>query len=356
VNDMTRLAPSSLLGWGVIGTGGIAADFCEALTRSRRCRVVNVAGSSADKGRAFAERFGLAGWSEGLSHLLADPAVDAVYIATPHPLHEQHALTCIAAGTHVLCEKPLTMDEPSAARVLAAAKRQGVFVMEAFMYRCHPLLRDLLTRLTDGAIGAIRHVRADFGFRVARSPEHRLFNLALGGGSILDVGGYPVSFARLIAGVVEGTPFAEPIGLTASGLVGPTGADELATAHLTFRSGFTASVTSAVCHDVGTTAVVFGEHGKIVLPDPWIPGSRRQGLVSEMIVFRDGRDAEHVTVHTDQATYAIEADLVRDTLPAIEAAWPAMSHADTLGNMRVLDAWQAAVRHGRMPSRHSTVS
>jgi predicted dehydrogenase len=345
------------LRWGVIGTGGIAADFCEALKRSQRCRVVNVAGSSPAKARAFAGRFGLDGWSESISQLLADRVVDAVYIATPHPLHEDHALKCIAAGKHVLCEKPLTLDEPSAARVLAAAKRQDVFVMEAFMYRCHPLLQQLLTRLKEGAIGAIRHVRADFGFRVARMPDHRLFNLTLGGGSILDVGGYPVSFARLIAGVVEGMPFAEPTGLTANGLIGPTGADELASAQLTFRSGFTASVTSAVSYDVGTTAVVFGDHGKIVLPDPWIPGSRRQGLVSEMTVSRDGRDTEQVTVETDLATYAIEAELVRDTLPAIEAAWPAMSHADTLGNMRVLDNWQAAVRrHGRIPSRHSTVS
>jgi predicted dehydrogenase len=332
------------LRWGVIGTGGIAADFCEALKHSRSCRVVNVAGSSHDKARAFAERFDLTGWSEGVSQLLADPAVEALYIATPHPLHEQHALTSIAAGKHVLCEKPLTMDEPSAARVLSAAKRQGVFVMEAFMYRCHPLLQELLTRLKDGAIGAIRHVRADFGFRVPRMPEHRLFNLALGGGSILDVGGYPVSFARLIAGVVEGTPFAEPTGLTATGVIGPTGADELASAHLIFRAGLTASLTSAVSHDVGTTAIVFGEHGKIVLPDPWIPSSQRQGLVSELTMFRDGRDPERVTVRTDLPTYALEAELVRDTLPALEAAWPAMSHADTLGNMRVLDRWQAALR------------
>src|SRR5688500_10760399 len=212
--------------------------------------MVNVAGSSPARARSFAERFSLARWSAGIAQLLADRDVDAVYIATPHPLHEQHALNSIAAGKHVLCEKPLTLDEPSAARVLAAAKRRGVFVMEAFMYRCHPLLDELLTRLKDGAIGAIRHVRADFGFRVARVSEHRLFNPALGGGSILDVGGYPVSFARLIAGIVEGTPFAEPVGLTASGLIGPTGVDEFASAHLTFRSGLTASLTSAVCHDV----------------------------------------------------------------------------------------------------------
>jgi predicted dehydrogenase len=332
------------LRWGVIGTGGIAADFCEALKGSSRCQVVNVAGSAPAKAREFAARFAIGAWSPEVAGVVADAAVDAVYIASPHPWHEPHALACIAAGKHVLCEKPLTMDEPGAVRVTAAARHAGVFLMEAFMYRCHPLLRELVARLQDGAIGRIRHVRADFGFRAPRVPEHRLFNPALGGGSILDVGGYPVSFARLIAGIEEGTPFAEPASLAAHGVIGPSGVDELANALLTFRSGLTASLTCAVHDDVGTRAVVFGEAGRIELPDPWIPGGQRQGTISEFTVFRDGRDPEPVTVRTDRSTYAIEAELVLDSLPASEAAWPAMSHADTLGNMRVLDAWQAALR------------
>jgi len=340
------------LRWGVVGTGGIAGDFCEALQHSARCRVVNVAGSSPGKARDFAARAGIDAWSDGLSQLLADSSVEAVYIATPHPLHEAQALAAIAAGRHVLCEKPLTLDEAGAARVIAAARSQGVFLMEAFMYRCHPLVRELLTRLKDGAIGAPRHLRADFGFRAPRSTAHRLFNPALGGGSILDVGGYPMSLARLIAGLVEGTPVAEPAALTAHGVIGPTGVDELASALVTFGSGFTASLTSAISYEVGTAAVVFGEHGRMVLPDPWIPGGRRQGTRSELTVFRDGRDPEHVPILTDLATYAIEAELVLDSLPATEAAWPAMTHADTLGNMRALDAWRAALQ--RRPGGHST--
>ena len=297
---------------------------------------MNVAGSSPAKARAFAERFGIAGWSEGVSQLLADPGVEAVYIATPHPSHEHQALTRIAAGKHVLCEKPLTLDEPSAARVLDAAKRQGVFVMEAFMYRCHPLLRELLALLKDGAIGAIRHVRADFGFRVPRMPEHRLFNLALGGGHprrrrlscllrTLDRGDrrrHAVRGAHRAHGQrSDRTDRGRRARQRAVDL--PLRIDRQSDQrHL---------------HDVGTTAVVFGEHGKIVLPDPdsgqpaTVHGQRAD-------VFRDGQDPEQVVVRTDQATYAIEAELVLDTLPAIEASWPAMSHADTLGNMRVLDA------------------
>jgi predicted dehydrogenase len=340
---------TQVLRWGIVGTGGIAGDFAEALSDSRRCRIVNVAGSSPAKAREFAERRGLPAWSPGLAELLDDSAVDAVYIASPHPAHAAQAEACIAAGKHVLCEKPLTMDADSTARVIGRARERGVFLMEAFMYRIHPLLRELLTRLKDGVIGEIRHVRADFGFRVPRDPEHRLFKLALGGGSILDVGGYPVSFARLIAGLVVAQPFAEPVTLEASGYIGPTGADELATALLGFESGLTAAVTSAVHHEVGTTAVVFGEAGKIVLPDPWIPGGKRQGLTSELVVFRDGRDPETVRVRTERPTYALEAEYVAECLPKVEAMWPAMSHADTLGNMRVLDAWQAALAKRREP-------
>jgi predicted dehydrogenase len=332
------------LNWGVVGTGSIATDFCEALKSSTRCAVVNVAGSSGTNARDFARRFAVARWSEGLPQLLDDRAVNAVYVATPHPWHEEHALAAIAAGRHVLCEKPLTTDECSAARVIAAARRRGVFLMEAYMYRCHPLITALLARLNDGAIGAVRHVRADFGFRAPRVAAHRLFSPALGGGGILDVGGYPVSFARLIAGVAESVPFAEPVALRGSGLIGPTGVDELATAQLTFASGFTASVTSAVSYEVGTSAVVFGERGRIELPNPWIPSGRRQALETTMTVYRDRAAPEIVTIRSDKPTYAIEAEYVAEALPAVDPRWPAMSWADTLGNQRVLDAWRASLR------------
>src|SRR5262245_5046607 len=335
------------LQWGIVGTGGIAADFVQALANSKRCRVVDVVGSSREKARAFAERWALPRASATLDELLAQPAVEAVYIASPHPLHESQALAALRVRKPVLCEKPMTLDARSTERLIATAREQGTFLMEAFMYRCHPLLRALLDRLADGVIGAVRHVRADFGFRVARSPSGRLFNLDLGGGGILDVGGYPVSFARLIAGVCERRPFANPTRLEAVGCVGPTGADELATAVLGFASGFSAQVTCGGFHSVGTSAVVFGEAGRIVLPNPWIPSGGRQSLESGFTVYRDGAAPEEVSVQTPLPTYGIEAELVADVLPALEAPHPAMSWADSLGNMQALDAWRARLQATR---------
>ena len=331
------------LRFGVVGTGGIAIDFAQALTRSKRCRVVNVVGRTPEQGRAFAERFGVPSTSASVDELLADDTVDAVYIATPHPLHEEAALAAIAAGKAVLCEKPLAMDASGSQRVIEAARARGVFLMEGYMYRCHPLVRRLVSDLRAGVIGPLRHLRADFAFRVPRDPDGRLFAKKLGGGGILDVGGYVVSFARLVAGLAEEKPFAEPVKLVANGTIGPHGADETATALLTFASGFTAVVTAAVFHAAGTTAVIFGDQGRIVLPDPWIPQGNRQGLETGYTIHRDGRPPELVSVVTELATYAIEAELVADTLPATEVAWPAMSWAETLGTMRVLDQWRAAL-------------
>ena len=330
--------------YGVIGTGGIAADFCEALRRSARCEVGSVVGSSPEKGAAFAQRFGLPRSARDLNELLSDAAVDVVYVATPHPLHEAQSLACIEMGKHVLCEKPLTIDAPSTERVIAAARRRGIFLLEGYMYRCHPLLAALVERIRRGDIGEVRHVRADFGFHVPRDPAGRLFDLKLGGGGILDVGGYTMSFARLIAGVATGKPFAEPTSLSAVGYRGPTGADEISTAIVRFASGLTATLTCAVHHRVGTETIVYGERGSIVLADPWIPQGVRQSLETSFVVKREGQADETVSVRTEHPTYAVQAELVANALKDGQAPWPAMSWDDTLGNMRALDLWRDSVR------------
>jgi predicted dehydrogenase len=331
------------LRFGVVGTGAISGDLALSLRDSARCRIVNAVGSSPEKGRAFAEKWGLPRSSASLDELLADREVDVVYVATPHPQHEAQALAAIAAGKGVLCEKPFTMDAAGAARVVEAARARGVFVMEAFMYRCHPLVRELARVLRDGAIGRILHVRAEFGFRKPRDPKNRLYALELGGGAILDVGCYPASFARLVAGIAAGQPFAEPTSLQATGLRGPTGADELASALLTFESGMTATIGTAIHHATGRSATIFGEEGRVELPDPWAPESHRHGRKTSFTIHRDGREAELVMFDTELDSYALEAELVADALPAAEAPWPAMTLDDTLGNMKLLDAWRAAL-------------
>lgn len=331
------------LNFGVIGTGAIANDFAYALQSSTRCRVTNVCGSSAAKAREFAARYQLPAAAESLGQLLDDPGVQAVYVATPHPTHERLATAALAAGKHVLCEKPLALDAAGTERLIASAAAHGVFLMEAFMYRCHPLLRELVKRLKSGVIGAIRHVRADFGFAVPRDARSRLFAPELGGGAILDVGCYTMSFARLVAGIATGRPYAEPDSLRSAGSIGPTGVDELATAIVRFPGEITATLATSLRHELGTRCSIFGESGRIELPNPWLPGGERHGLDSSFDISVDGRELERVHVHTELGPYALEAELLADSLPSTEAAWPAMTWGDSLGNMRALDAWRAAL-------------
>lgn len=274
---------------------------------------------------------------------LASSDVDAVVVATPTSTHYAIVKAALEAGKHVLVEKPLATSADAAARIIDAAKRRGVFLMEGYMYRCHPLMAELVSRLRAGAIGQIRHVRADFGFRDPRNPKGRLFDPALAGGGILDVGGYPVSFARLIAGIATGKPLAEPSKLTAAGHIGPTGVDELAQLTLSFDSGVTAEVACAIRYDFGCGATIFGEEGRIKLVDAWLPGGQRQGLESSFVVERDGQPAEVVQVNIPRAIYALEAELVADALPGTQATWPAMTWDDTLANLRVMDQWRAAL-------------
>ncbi len=334
---------SPRLAWGIIGTGAIAGDFALALRGSSRCFVRGVAGTSPEKAVEFAERHALVFAAPSVAALVADPEVIAVYVASPHPSHEGNALQAIAAGKHVLCEKPLTVDTASSQRLIGAARTAGVFLLEGYMYRSHPLMQRLLAVLREGAIGTIRHVQASFTFRAERDPRGRLFDPARAGGGILDVGGYTMSFARLIAGVRQNEPFCEPSSLHASGIIGPTGVDELASARLEFPSGVTANLTCGVHFDLGRSARIVGDGGHIQLDAPWTPQGGRHGLESSFVVCRPNREPETVSVRCDRSTFAIQAELVTNSLPAQEAAWPAMSWADTLGNMRALDAWRVAL-------------
>jgi len=330
------------LQWGVIGSGAIATDFATALQSSERCRIVNVT-SSPGRAQPFAAKLGVPRSTDSLEQLLADAEVQAVYVATPHLLHERLALAAIAAGKHVLVEKPLATSADAAGRVIEAARRRGVFLMEGYMYRCHPLMTELLSHLRAGAIGQILHVRADFGFRDARSPHGRLFDPAQAGGAIWDVGGYPVSFARLMAGLALGKKVAEPQQLTAVGHIGPTGVDEFAQATLSFEAGVTAEIACGIRFDLGCAASIFGEEGCIKLVDPWLPGGKRQGLESRFTIEHAGKPPEVVQVDIPRPIYALEAELVADSLPKTQATWPAMTWDDSLANLRVMDAWRAAL-------------
>ncbi len=300
--------------------------------------LVAVASRSQATADAFGAEFDIPHRHGSYEALLADPEVDAVYISTPHPLHAEWAIKAAEAGKHILCEKPLTLNHAQAMAVIEAARDNDVFLMEAFMYRCHPQTQRL-TELVRDAIGRVRLIRADFSFRARFDAGHRLFNNALGGGGILDVGGYPVSLARLIAGAVRGQAYADPVTLNASGTLNAiTGVDEYAVATLDFGDGLLAQVASGVSLSLPNRVEVFGDEGLIRVDQPWVPVV--EGGQTEIVIERAG-GREVITVDAPNNLYAYEADEVAAHLAARQA--PAMSWADSLGNARTLDRWRTAI-------------
>jgi predicted dehydrogenase len=203
----------------------------------------------------------------------------------------------------------------------------------------HPLTAALVGLLRSGAIGRPRLIRAAFGSAKPFDPASRQYDPALGGGGILDVGCYPVSIARLVAGAAANRPFAEPVGLTASGHLGRSGVDEWAVATLEFPGRLYAQLATGVAVAMDNTPRIDGEHGHVHVPSPWWC-SGREGGRGVITVQSRGETIEHV-VETADWLYAIEADAVARHLPGRQV--PAMSWDDTLGNMRTLDAWRAAI-------------
>src|SRR6188768_2614014 len=210
------------LRWGIISTGKIARTFARALAQSETGELVSVASRTPEGVSAFAAEFRVPHAHESYEALLADPEVEAVYIATPHPWHAQWAIAAARAKKHVLCEKPLGMNHSEVEAIVQAARDNDVFLMEAFMYRCSPQTRELVRLLRSGTLGRVKGIQASFGFDGAYPESGRLLNNELGGGGILDVGCYPVSMARLVAGIANGELFSEPLELYALGHVGTT--------------------------------------------------------------------------------------------------------------------------------------
>ena len=267
--------------WAVLGPGAIARRFASQLPDSEHGVLVAVGSSSPERARAFAEEFPLEGPAlvGDYEQVLASDEVDAVYVSTVHTGHARLAAAALEAGKHVLVEKPLTPNSGTTMALLDLAARSGKVLLEAYMYRFHPQTVRVLELVAEGAIGELVHVDASFAFDTG-SRSGRLFDTATAGGGILDVGCYPLSLARFVAGAAVGRPSVEPASLTGRGTIGETGVDEWAVAELTFPGGATASLRTGVRLADPQAATITGSRGVIRLADPW-------GLTEEQVIELD---------------------------------------------------------------------
>ena len=330
--------------WGIVATGVIARAFARDLATSASGRLVAVASRDASRAHELAGEFADVAGYGSYEELLEAADVDAVYIATPHPMHAAWAIRAAEAGKHVLCEKPLTVNEAEASAVVEAALEHDVFLMEAFMYRCHPQTAELVSLLRAGTIGEVRVIEAVHSFRGSSDPRGRLLAGELGGGGILDVGCYCASGARLVAGVALGRDVAEPVTVAGAAHVGATGVDEWAVASLGFEGGIVAHLSCGVAVHQPPVLRIHGTDGSITIATPWLP-TIDGAMATQISIDRRRAPAEVITVTAERGLYAYQADVLATCVARgdRQASHPAPTWDDTLGNMRTLDAWRRAV-------------
>ncbi|MCL3861389.1 Gfo/Idh/MocA family protein [Actinotalea sp. K2] len=256
--DDPRSAPP--IRWGILGPGGIANTFAAAVNHHTRAQLVAVGSRSRDRAERFATHHGVPTTHNGYDALVRDPQVDAIYVASPHSEHREHALLAIAAGKHVLVEKAFTRNEAEAQEVVDAARAAGVFVMEAMWTRFLPHVVALREVLARGEIGEVVSLIADHGQAFGHMPTtHRLHNPDLAGGALLDLGVYPVSFAHDLLGV--------PDTVQATGSLTPTGVDGQLSIALGYGDRVQASLHTTLWARTATTAVIGGTEGRIEIAD-----------------------------------------------------------------------------------------
>ena len=301
------------LRWGILATGGIAHAFTHDL-RTAGLDPIAVGSRTAASAQAFADEFSIPRAHGGYDALLADPDVDIVYIATPHPMHAENALAAIRAGKHVLVEKPFALNSAEAAAIRDAAAARGVLAMEAMWTRYLPHMERVRELVGSGALGEIRALTADHTQKISADPAHRLNALDLGGGALLDLGVYPVSFAWDILGAPES--------VVASARLGETGADtEVATIFTHSGGGISTSVTSSRAAGPNTAAVV-GTEARIEIDRIWYEptsfrviapdGTVRETYVSDVA----GRGMQYQAIAAERLV--AEGNLAGDVLPIDE--------------------------------------
>jgi len=313
--------------WGIAGTGKIASSFAAGLAELEDASLVAVASRSVEGAEAFGARFAAPHRHASYEALAEDPDVDVVYVASPHHRHEADALLYLAAGKPVLCEKAFALDAAQSERMIGAARDRGLFLMEAMWSRFLPSYRTLVDLVASGRIGEPRLVEADFGFRAPLDPSHRLFDLGLGGGALLDLGVYPIQLSSLVLG--------PPDRIAAVAHLGETGADEQVAAVLHHPAGTIGVVKAAIRTALTCTARIAGTEGSIALPAFM--------HACDHLTVTVGRDSERMDCPIGGQGLRFEAIEVQRCLREGLTESPVMPQAETLSIMRTMDEIRAQI-------------
>jgi predicted dehydrogenase len=317
--------------WGIVGTGGIAAAMADTLLHMTGAVATSVTSRSPDRAQRFAAAHGIPHVFPSTASLAASGEVDVVYVASNNHLHAPDVLACLAAGIPVLCEKPFALDAAEAEGMVAEARRRGVFLMEAMWMRFQPAWERLTRLLDSGVVGPLRYVSADFGFPADPDPTRRWFDPEQGGGALLDVGVYPVTFACLLAG--------EPQDVVAVEVPAGTGVDGQVGMVMRHPDGVLSVLGCSFFADTALEAVVAGPTGRIHLDAPFHHTARLTRRVRQEVVGEED-------VGYAGSGYRFEVEEVHRCLREGRTESRVHPLDDTLMVMRTLDRVRASAAGG----------
>ena len=308
--------------WGIAGTGRIAGEFAGDMPLLDEGTVVAVGSRAMDTANEFADRFDIPNRHASYADLVADPEVDAVYVSSPHPMHCDNALQAIEAGKHVLVEKPITVNAAQARELVSAARERGVFLMEAMWTRFLPHIIDVRDVLASGALGDVRMVQASHGYYMAEDASSRLFAPELGGGALLDLGIYPVSFASMV--------FGRPSEITAVSAPAFTGVDAQTSMVFQYEDGRQVALVTSLEATLSNTATIVGTEARIEID------AAAYSPTSFSVITRDGEVTRHEHVEPGQGL-RYQAGEVARCLRAGLLESPVMSLDETVQIMETMD-------------------
>ncbi|RYC67277.1 MULTISPECIES: Gfo/Idh/MocA family protein [Spirosoma] len=312
--------------WGILGPGRIAHKFAQDLLTVPDAQLYAVASTDQQRAEAFAGQYGAPHALDSYEGLLTLPDLDVVYVATPHVKHYENVMMLLNGGIPVLGEKPFAMNSQQVQTMVDTARSKSVFLMEALWSRFMPVLLRAKQLVDDGAIGTVTGVRADFGFAAPFTPDGRLYNKALGGGSLLDIGIYPLFWSYLMLGM--------PASIKASATFGTTGVDEQCGMVLTYPNGELALLDSTLRTKTPCEAFIHGTEGQIRVHGRW---HETEGLT----LVRNGHEPETFTAARSTFGYEYEAQHVMQCLRDGRTESPLWSLTDSLNLMSLLDSVRA---------------
>lgn len=310
--------------WGIMGAGWISNKFAADLLHSPNAQIVAVASQSEEKAKKFAQQYGIDRAYGNYDEFVQDDEVEIVYIGTLHPMHKDGALRCLKAGKAVLCEKPFTMDAAEAEELIAVARENDTFLMEAMWTRYLPPIVETRKWIAEGYIGEVMALTANFSFNIGWKPEHRLLDKKLGGGALLDAGIYPISFASMVFGK-------QPERISSTAYIGETGVDERFSALFEYGNGKSAQVNGGVRLRMVNEAYIYGSEGYIHLPD--FLSSRKAYLYRDdavSVTFEDKRSVHGYLFEAEEAMRCLREGRKESSIMPLEETRNIMQTLDAL--------------------------